>query len=348
MKATGKVIGRLIVGCVFACCLNSNLHAQPIPPFPTNSPPSGGTNTFDYTAYYSNNLASVSEWLHDSVSNPDGTPASSFQDLMDLQANTFSSSAAFNWQQSALDEALTWATANGIPTQLPADNGLGASLVSREGNVPNYLSACDTASAITIATTNLWPGGSTGFNLTGTNTTISQWDEASPRLTHSELNGRVTELDGITALSDHSTAVAGILAAAGANIIYSNGIPIGAAAKGMAYTAQVQARDYYNDWGEMTGAVGTNHMRLSNHSYEFTAGWYLSGTNWYWLVTGSWGHKMPVLAITQPMLPIMMPSLWEHQLICKFGRRGMSRIMHRQFSQPTITNIHCPVPRQFI
>jgi len=165
-----------------------------------------------------------------------------------LQANTFSSSAAFNWQQSALDEALTWATANGIPTQLPADNGLGASLVSREGNVPNYLSACDTASAITIATTNLWPGGSTGFNLTGTNTTISQWDEASPRLTHSELNGRVTELDGITALSDHSTAVAGILAAAGANIIYSNGIPIGAAAKGMAYTAQVQARDYYNDW----------------------------------------------------------------------------------------------------
>ena len=28
MKATGKIIGRLIVGCVFACCLTSNLHAQ--------------------------------------------------------------------------------------------------------------------------------------------------------------------------------------------------------------------------------------------------------------------------------------------------------------------------------
>jgi len=236
-------------------------------PVPTNSPPSGGgTNTFDYTAYYSNNLASVSEWVHDGVNNPDGTPASSFQDLMDLQATVFSSGATFSWQQSARDEALTWATANGIPTQLPLVDGLGASLVSREGNVPNYLSVCDTASAITIATTNLWPGGSTGFNLTGTNTTISQWDEASPRLTHSELNGRVTELDGVATLSDHSTAVAGILAAAGANIIYSNGIPIGPAAKGMAYAAQVQARDFNSDLVEMTGAVGTNHMWLSNHS----------------------------------------------------------------------------------
>jgi len=28
MKATGKIIGRLMVGCVFACCLTLNLHAQ--------------------------------------------------------------------------------------------------------------------------------------------------------------------------------------------------------------------------------------------------------------------------------------------------------------------------------
>jgi len=31
MKAT-KTIGRLIVGCVFACCLTSKLHAQMLPP----------------------------------------------------------------------------------------------------------------------------------------------------------------------------------------------------------------------------------------------------------------------------------------------------------------------------
>jgi hypothetical protein len=80
--------------------------------------------------------------------------------------------------------------------------------------------------------------------------------------------------------------VAGILASAGANIIYSNGVPIGNAAKGMAYAARVQARDYSSDLSEMALAVGTNHMRLSNHSYESIAGWYLSGTTWYWL--GYW------------------------------------------------------------
>ena len=290
MKATGTIIGRLMVGCVFACCLTLKLHAQipPLPPPDTNNY-DGGTNTpTDWGAIYSNNLASVSQWLHDGITNDDGTPVSSIQDYVDFQANTFSTTAdaTASWQQSARDEALTWATANGIPTELSSSSGSTAILVSREGNVPNYLAPCDTASAITISTTNVWPGGSTGFNLTGTNTIISQWDEASPRLTHSEFGGRVTELDGDTILSDHSTAVAGILAAAGANIIYSNGIPIGTAAKGMAYSAQVQARNYISDLGEMAGAIGTNHMRLSNHSYEFTAGWYLSGTNWYWL--GYW------------------------------------------------------------
>ena len=292
MKTANKTIGRLIVGCSFAYCLTSILHAQPfVPPanISTNTGSWTNTSSFDYAAYYSNNLASVSEWLHDGINNPDGTPSASIQELMDLQANTTSSSAAFSWQQSARDEAMTWATAKGIPIQLSIDGGLGAVLVSREGNVPNYMSACDMAAAITINTTNLWPGGVTGFNLTGTNTTISQWDEASPRLTHSELNGRVTELDGVTTLSDHSTAVAGILAATGANIIYSNSIPIGTAAKGMAYTAHVQARSYNSgDLAAMAGAIGTNRMRLSNHSYELSGGWYLppNSTNWYWL--GYW------------------------------------------------------------
>jgi hypothetical protein len=51
MKATLRIIGRLIVGCVFACCLTSNLHAQvpPPPPVNTNAPPAG-TNTIDWAA----------------------------------------------------------------------------------------------------------------------------------------------------------------------------------------------------------------------------------------------------------------------------------------------------------
>jgi hypothetical protein len=220
MKKLKLLIGRPTLGCVLALCLTSKLQAQMPPPPNTNAPPGGWrTNTFDYTAFYSNNLASVSEWLHDNVTNVDGTPADSMQDLMDTQITTLSASEKFSWQQSARDEALTWATANGIPTGFTPDVGPAAVLVGREGPVPNYMAPCDLAADITLNTTNVWPGGSTGLNLTGTNTLIAMWDEASPRLTHSELASRVTELDGNTNLSDHSTAVAGMLAASGANII---------------------------------------------------------------------------------------------------------------------------------
>jgi len=285
MKRGNKTIGRLIVGGMLACSLSLKLQAQPIPPDPGTNSVSHGTNTFNYAAYYSNNLASVSQWLHGGVNNPDGTPASSFQDLMDLQAMALSTSGTFSWQGSARDEALSWAEFNGIPDHISGPNGTTAYLVGREGNVPNYIVAFDLASAITMNTTNVWPGGSTGFSLTGTNTTIGQWDEGSPRLTHSEFGGRLTELDGNTNLSDHSTAVAGILTAIG-NTIFSNDVPIGPAAKGMAYQAQVQARDFFSDMNEMAAAAGTNHTRLSNHSYGSLQGWYQDKTGqWYW-----WGN----------------------------------------------------------
>src|SRR5439155_16441839 len=87
---------------------------------------------------------------------------------------------------------------------------------------------------------------------------------------------------GITNLSDHSTAVCGILAAVGVNL-FSGTNPVGPVAKGMAFAAQVQARDFTRDAGEMTGAVGTNHMRLSNQSYGAIAGWYYAGAGvWWW------------------------------------------------------------------
>ena len=95
------------------------------------------------------------------------------------------------------------------------------------------------AEAITLSTTNVWPGGPGEFSLTGTNVTIGMWDEASPRLTHVELNPRVTELDGNTTNSYHSTAVAGIMAAAGTTFFYdANNNPLGPLAKGMAFSSE--------------------------------------------------------------------------------------------------------------
>jgi len=103
------------------------------------------------------------------------------QNLMDTQAVTFAASGAFSYQASARDEAFNWADYNGIPKIISEEDSKAAYLVSREGDVPNYLVPFDVAAAITINTTNVWPGGSTGFNLTGTNTAVSMWDEASPR-----------------------------------------------------------------------------------------------------------------------------------------------------------------------
>lgn len=221
----------------------------------------------------------ISPWLHEPIKMPDGTPADSFQSLMDTQALDFSATAqtVIAQQEAARDEAIAWGETNGWPAVIGGGETPGAHLVGREGDMPDYLAPHDLAAAVTISTTNVWPGAPTGFNLTGTNRAISMWDEASPRLTHQEFGARVSVLDGSTNLSHHSTAVAGMIAAAGLNLV-----GLGPAAKGMAYEAQVQARSFTLDLGEMTGAIGTNQMRLSNQSYGTIAGWYFDGATWYW------------------------------------------------------------------
>ena len=333
MKAT-KTIGRLIVGCVFACCLTSKLHAQSTV---TNGPNTGLTaaqiaarqaaqaaqtqaliQAMQQTmgqnqavqksrpqltaaqlatqqaaiaaaqqASFAIIIEEVSPWLHEPIKMPDGTPAESMQSLMDTEAMDISANtdAIIQQQQAALDDAVAWGATNGWPAMIGGEDGPRGYLISRDENGPQYLMPFGLAEAVTVSTTNVWPGGPTGFNLSGTNVTISMWDEGSPRLTHIELNPRVTELDGNTTNSYHSTGVAAILAAAGAAFFYdTNNNPLGPLAKGMAFAAQVQARDLQLDLGEMTGAVGTNHMRLSNQSYGQIAGWYYDagGGVWDW------------------------------------------------------------------
>jgi hypothetical protein len=257
--------------------------AQSLFPPPYTNTISHGTNTFDYAAFYSNNLASVSGWLHDTVTNVDGTPATSLQDYADLSATAFSTSGAFDWVSSQHDAAMTWATFNGLPTEIDGPNG-NAYIYGYEGNVPEYIASYDIAADISINTTNVWSGGNTGFNLNGTNRVIGQWDEGLPLLTHSELTNRISIMDGSTNLIDHSTAVAGMMIGGGVVPVYSNSIYLGYAMKGMAYSGQVKAWSYQNDVFKMTGAVNTNHIRLSNHSYGAVQGWYLAAAStWYWL-----------------------------------------------------------------
>ena len=121
-------------------------------------------------------------------------------------------------------------------------------------------------SAATIHTNLLWPGGSTGLNLSGSSAglkgRIGIWDEAQPLHTHQELTGRIFKGDNNSSVSDHSTHVAGTMIAAGVNPV----------AKGMSFGAQqLLAYDFTNDISEMFSVSST--LLISNHSYGSIAGW---------------------------------------------------------------------------
>ena len=149
--------------------------------------------------------------------------------------------------------------------------------------LPIYTSTeSNVVSANTIGTSALWPGGSTGLNLSGSSNNMKNklavWDGGKILLTHQELTGRVVQRDGVTVLSDHATHVSGTLIASGV-------VP---AAKGMSYGQQeLIAYDFTNDGSEMlTEASG---LLVSNHSYSSIAGWRFNDAQNRWEFWGQAG-----------------------------------------------------------
>jgi len=144
--------------------------------------------------------------------------------------------------------------------------------------LPLYVSTNENIiSAATIGTNQLWPGGSTGLNLTGSTPAlkgkIALWDGGRVLGTHQELAGRVVQVDNSPVLNDHSTHVSGTLIASGVNPV----------AKGMSNGAlQLEAYDYNNHLTEMYAAAP--NLLISNHSYGTLAGWnFDAGKNqWDW------------------------------------------------------------------
>lgn len=155
--------------------------------------------------------------------------------------------------------------------------------------LPYYVTTTDNLiSAATIRTNRLWPGGGAGLSLTGSTAAlkgrIAVWDEGKVRPTHVELTGRVTQGDGNTALSDHSTHVAGTMIATGVNPL----------AKGMAFGAQqLFAYDFNNDVSEMEAAAA-NGLLISNHSYADIAGWYYDDSQSRWEFWGNPGDTVDI------------------------------------------------------
>jgi Subtilase family len=274
MKATGKIIGRLIVGCVFTCCLTLKLHAQPMPPINTNTPPGGWrTNTpIDLgpiqAADYSNNYA---PWVIQDIVIPGGSQlidagmqAQAATDLLTLSTNIAIAQAAQHATVSNLLIGQTiqipqaWADQDGNGYYFDHTNDDGSAAVKVTYNIE---------SAQTVGAQKLWPGGSSGFSLNGSNVLLAQWDGGDVLTNHQEFtNGsRVYLLDGPTALGiqDHPTHVAGTMTAYGVN----------GTAIGFANRARLAESYYNNDLSEMPQLAATNNVRESNHSYGYAAGW---------------------------------------------------------------------------
>jgi hypothetical protein len=139
--------------------------------------------------------------------------------------------------------------------------------------MPVYYKMHNINAARTVSTDDVWPGGGSGHNLTGSATTFGQlgiWDGGGVLLTHQELLGRVIKGDGWTSTHWHSTHAGGTMIAEG----------VQANAKGMSYQAQMTSYEWTNDSSEMATAAAAG-MRTSNHSYGYAAGWEYFG-DWYW------------------------------------------------------------------
>ncbi len=152
---------------------------------------------------------------------------------------------------------------------LTGKNGDKAYLVGilPDGTPKYYTTYSNAIAAATTRANQLWNGGATGLNLSGSSANMKNklavWDGGKVLATHVELTGRITQKDNPSTTSDHATHVTGTLMATGINPI----------AKGMSFGLQgILAYDFTNDVSEILGESAG--LLLSNHSYGIVSGWY--------------------------------------------------------------------------
>ena len=190
--------------------------------------------------------------------------------------------AAF--EKKTAQELIRLSAEKGWPLTLTGKNGKFALLTGVDVlGYPIYTATDNNIrSAATIRTNLLWPGGSTGLALSGSDDAVKGklaiWDGGSIRGTHIELTGRVTQKDAPASMSDHATHVAGTMIAAGVNPV----------AKGMAFgMKELIAYDFNNHLSEMMSEAP--NLLVSNHSYGAIAGWYYNDAQSRWEFWGQSG-----------------------------------------------------------
>ncbi|OIR06941.1 C5a peptidase precursor [mine drainage metagenome] len=173
------------------------------------------------------------------------------------------------------------ANKKGWPIYKVGKNGTVHALqyIDQLGNPVYYTTFNNTIAAATTRANQLWPGGSSGLNLSGSSSAVTQkmgtWDGGLILKNHVELIGRVSQLDSADSrlsVNDHATHTTGTLIATGVNSI----------AKGMAFGLQklIAYSFQYNEISNIS--TQASNLLLSNHSYGITGGWGYDGTNYYW------------------------------------------------------------------
>ncbi len=114
-----------------------------------------------------------------------------------------------------------------------------------------------------------------GLDLSGKGIIANVFDEGAALTTHQEFEGRVSNVTGNTDLIDHSTAVAGVMAAKGFD----------AEARGMANKLTIVSDSFHGNLNKKILNVAKNGSILSNHSYGLLTGWQNGGDGWEW-----WGE----------------------------------------------------------
>jgi hypothetical protein len=161
---------------------------------------------------------------------------------------------------------------NGPLAELLAHPGVELMGIDARGR-PLINSVFNLNSAITINTASLWPGGTSGYNLTGANDVgeLAAWEQDLPLRTHQELVGRSHWAEAVGAATEHATHVCGTMIAAG----------VDPAAHGMSPAAHVVSYNWNDAEAEMATAAAEG-LLISNHSYGYMAGWLPGYSAWYW------------------------------------------------------------------
>jgi hypothetical protein len=167
----------------------------------------------------------------------------------------------------------------GIPLRRELPNGRVLELQRvTPGLHPTFYITNNLDAADTVSTLKVWPGQSAGLDLDGGGMTVGEWDGGAIYAGHPDFIGRLTQMDGATIVSGHSTHVAGTLIGSG------NGLE--PRSRGMAYAAQLNAWDWNSDTSEMALAAAGG-LLISNHSYGIAAGWLYIGdlppNTWWWI-----------------------------------------------------------------